>query len=138
LVENKSPKLIPNLIGYRRPVALKLAQEHSLRITTVGDGNIIVSQEPLPGSVNTGDERVLLITEQRYESQPGDKVVPDVIGLPLRNALNVLAIQRISAVVDGTGKVVQQKPAAGQPLKPNEQVLLFCESSIDVGKILAL
>ncbi|MBN1540878.1 PASTA domain-containing protein, partial [candidate division KSB1 bacterium] len=124
---------VPYLIGFNRELARELAQDAGLEIHWVGKGNIVVEQKPDPISSLSLDGRV-----QLWTAEADSRTVPNVEGLPIRNALNLLAANGIRAVVDGTGKVVKQQPSAGHDIKPGEQVLLRCESSIDLKKLIIL
>ncbi len=135
--ENMAKKRVPNLVGFRKPVAMKLARKENLNVKTVGSGKTVVAQQPEAGRVIDGDQNLVIVTEKQSGPQSLYSV-PYVVGLPLRNAINILAARNIRAVVDGSGRVVRQQPKAGQKIKSHEQVMLHCESSIDVGKLLAL
>ena len=71
-------------------------------------------------------------------NNPDERLVPKVEGLPIRNALALLNAQNIHAIIDGTGQVVQQQPAPGADITDDEHVLLRCESSVDVKKLIIL
>jgi cell division protein FtsI/penicillin-binding protein 2 len=120
-------KTVPSFIGLGKESAQRLAHETGFMVTFKGTGNIVTAQ-------HGPKESELILTLDT----PEGRMVPQVEGLPIRNALNLLAAQQIRAVVDGTGKVVQQQPAPGQVLTDDEHVLLRCESSLDVRKILIL
>jgi cell division protein FtsI/penicillin-binding protein 2 len=125
--------IVPNFIGMRKDAALKLAEKMKIKIKCAGQGNVIVSQTPLFGELlSHKDYLFLMTTEKRHNT------LPDVEGLPIRNALNLLASQGIKAVVDGTGLVLQQTPGPGTQVKTGEQVLLRCESSIDVHRLIVM
>jgi len=130
-------KRMPNLVGFRKPVAMKLARKENLNIKSVGNGKTVIAQQPEAGTSISENQDIIIVTERESLEQDYYSV-PYVVGLPLRNAINILAARNIRAVVDGSGRVVRQQPKAGQKIKPNEQVMLHCESSIDVGKLLTL
>lgn len=54
-------------------------------------------------------------------------VVPDVRGLSVRRALHILRQGRFNPVVNGSGTVINQIPAAGQPAKTGMKVTLQCQ-----------
>jgi cell division protein FtsI/penicillin-binding protein 2 len=128
---------VPNLVGWSKKAAQRWLHLRHMEMSAMGDGPIIVAQQPAAGTILEENQEIEVVTE-RTERKLEGIVVPQVIGLPLRRALNVLSARNIQAVVDGSGRVVRQQPLPGQRLGRNEQVLLHCESSIDVGHLLAL
>jgi len=53
--------------------------------------------------------------------------IPDVKGLSVRRAINILAAGKLEPVVNGQGTVVSQQPPAGQPAKAGMKVFLTCQ-----------
>ncbi|HNR67571.1 MAG TPA: penicillin-binding transpeptidase domain-containing protein [bacterium] len=133
VAENPVPVPVPVLIGFNRDVARNAAIKAGLKIKWMGSGDIVIEQKPDPNTLLGLEDEVVLWT-----AEADSRIVPNVEGLPIRNALNLLAANGIRAVVDGTGKVVKQQPFAGHEIKSDEQVLLRCESSIDLKKLIIL
>jgi len=133
--KNNDYVTVPSLIGLEIKVARRLLSELGLSMRTVGDGKIIASQQPFAGElVPQGSDLMLQLTPPCHNEE-GERLVPNVIGLNLREALNQLAVCGIEAIVDGSGKVVKQQPQSGSIITPNEQCLLRCESAIDLVKL---
>ncbi|MBN2356773.1 PASTA domain-containing protein [candidate division KSB1 bacterium] len=128
-------RIVPNFIGHAKSVAKNLAYAMDLKLHISGDDGIVISQSPKAGTKVTISGKVALVCKKQDPSQ-GPRPIPDVVGLPIRNALNVLAAENIKAVVNGSGRVVTQKPLAGRRLRNSEQVMLYCESSVDLRKLL--
>jgi membrane peptidoglycan carboxypeptidase len=55
-------------------------------------------------------------------------VVPDVRGFSLRRAVNLLGTGKLVPVVNGSGVVVSQSPAAGSSARPGMRVVLTCQA----------
>ena len=53
--------------------------------------------------------------------------VPDVKGYSVRRAVSILSQGKFEPVVSGSGIVVNQYPAAGQPVKAGARVTLICQ-----------
>ncbi len=138
MAHNQRPIRMPNLVGLSASAAEEWVEHAGLEVQTAGEGDIVLAQKPLAGKSISENETIMLSTQAGAARTEGIRVVPAVTGLPVRNALNLLAAAGIKAVVDGSGKVVQQKPSPGSRLKASEQVLLHCESSIDLRKLLVL
>jgi cell division protein FtsI (penicillin-binding protein 3) len=54
-------------------------------------------------------------------------VIPDVRGLSIRHAMNVLENILLEPVVNGSGVVVRQSPDVGQRVKPGTKIVLTCQ-----------
>ncbi|HOC89606.1 MAG TPA: PASTA domain-containing protein, partial [bacterium] len=128
-------RIVPNFVGFKRSAAVQMAGDLKIDLAITGRQGVIVEQQPRAGAVISVPATVKLVCKE----SPSDQVrhvVPRVTGLPIRNALNVLAAEGITAVVNGSGKVVSQQPPAGRRTNPGDQVLLVCESSVDLRKLL--
>jgi cell division protein FtsI (penicillin-binding protein 3) len=55
-------------------------------------------------------------------------IIPDVRGWTIRRAMALLSEAKFVPVVNGTGVVIAQSPAAGQPAKAGTVVTLTCQS----------
>lgn len=129
---------MPDFLGLSRRDALRLAQNQGLTIGSIGNGDVVVSQKPMRGSSVNRNEKVQLVTATSSGKTAKEVRVPNVLGLPMRNAINVLSASGVKAVPDGSGKVRKQKPLPGGILKPGEQVLLQGETSVDLRKLVSL
>ncbi len=54
-------------------------------------------------------------------------IIPDVKGCSVRKAIGILAMEKLQPVVNGSGTVVTQIPAAGQPAKKGMKIMLTCQ-----------
>jgi len=70
---------------------------------------------------------VKLLTKEPDTAPPGYAVVPDLRGMPMRRAINSLAIQRLEVSISGSGVVASQAPQAGQQVKLGTRVSVRCE-----------
>ncbi len=134
--KNDGPVVVPNLVGTTRDYVNDMVVDEHFIANISGSGDVILSQDPKPGTeLQEAKELFLSATDTKVEN---DSTVPDVTGLPLRNALNVLSLNGISVVVEGSGKVVKQTPKAGSTLKNKEQVLLHCETAINLKDLIVM
>ena len=130
-------KVVPNLVGTSRQEIEKIKLDEEFITNISGQGEYVLAQDPNPGTVvDQGAPELFLTTNQHQGDEKS--LVPNVTDLPLRNALNVLASRKIHAVVDGSGKVVKQKPAPGSRLEQGEQVLLQCETALNLKDLLVI
>jgi cell division protein FtsI (penicillin-binding protein 3) len=138
MLAKQSKRQAPNFIGYDRDEAKDAAEAADLHLAFSNKGDLVTGQVPKAGSLISADELIRLQCAPEQERDVTSRPVPNVLGLPIRSALNLLGEQGIHAVVTGSGRVVRQQPAAGSRLRATEQVLLQCESSVDLRKLLLL
>jgi len=89
------------------------------------DDFVVVGQEVLPGNV------LKLLTsspgiERNGKTAPMSEL-PDITGLSLRKAINVISGYGLEFSVSGWGKVLRQTPPPGTVPGQNTQISLFCE-----------
>ncbi len=53
--------------------------------------------------------------------------VPDMTGMSVRNALNMLSQAGLTATIDGYGLIVSQTPESGTPIQPGMSCHLICQ-----------
>lgn len=64
------------------------------------------------------------------DSANSENGVPNVTGLSVRRALNILMAKNYHPIIRGSGVVVQQKPDAGSPSQPGMSIMLVCQPLI--------
>jgi len=95
-----------------------------LRARFEGTGGRALAQSPPAGEAAERGAQVTV-----WLSAPGDSAsgrLPDLIGLPAREALRRLSLCQVAARIEGMGRVVRQLPAAGTPLPIAGQCRLWC------------
>lgn len=134
---NSDSIIVPNLIGFSKSAAHYVAQTDECQLFSVGNGDFVVSQKPSPGTL-VDKEAGIQIEANPEPAVQENIIVPDVTGLPVRNAMNVLAAKGIRFVLEGSGNVVKQQPGAGQKIGKQQQVLLRCATSVNLQDLLVL
>lgn len=81
----------------------------------------VSAQEPAARAIAMPGQPVRLVSRPT-DSKPTS--MPDLAGLPAREALFTLAAHGVSARLEGSGVVVRQVPAAGSPLA--QEAILIC------------
>ncbi|MDQ3193793.1 MAG: PASTA domain-containing protein, partial [Bacteroidota bacterium] len=54
--------------------------------------------------------------------------VPDVKNLSLRKAINTLLTEGFEVDINGSGKILEQFPAAGTSQLPRSRIILYCKN----------
>ncbi len=123
-----APVTVPD-VRLMRPegVRRELARE-GLRARFIGRGPRALAQAPAAGHAV---EKGAAITV--YLAAPDDsasKVMPDLAGLTIREALRVLSAVGMVPQVSGSGLVARQRPAPGAPLDPHADCMIWCRNGV--------
>lgn len=139
IIETSEPKvLMPNLINLRLEDAKEILIESKLNFEVVDDtldiknpniAKFIESQYPLPNErIALSDNSIIkLVVKSRQIPEDRLVVVPDVKNLSLRKAINVLLSEGFNADINGSGKIIEQSPAAGTKQLPKSKIMLYCK-----------
>ena len=119
---------LPDVRTMRADIARNLLVQRGLRTEMVGDGEIVLRQVPEPGGkIESGGLVTLFLTQREKLTANGYVETPDLRGLSIRRAINLLAIERMLAKVSGSGIVISQNPVPGEKVKVGTTVSLTCE-----------
>jgi len=94
---------VPDVTGMTVTQAMQQLKDRSFPVGVLGKGNKVLQQLPKGDSVLPATQRIYLLTD----TKPGN--VPDLTGLSLRDALEMCALLKVTATVEGEGYVVSQK-----------------------------
>ena len=112
---------IPDLRGVELGAARRVAERYGLRVMARGTGRVVIAQEPAPRSGVAQRSVVTLVTG----ADP--RRMPDLRGMSLRRAVNLLNEGRIRPRITGTGRVREQSPAPGAAIDNRIVASLRCE-----------
>ena len=68
--------------------------------------------------------------QKEHNNLPLDSIMPDVIGLSLRKGLQLINAYDLKVSIRGSGRIVAQNPASGEPIAVADNCELTLESSI--------
>ncbi len=131
---NKSV-VVPDVANLQLSIALKLLESQNLTADPIGTGKIVLTQEPLPGDSVMAGSKIKLIFEKKPEISEGYHLIPNVVGLPLRRAINRLTKEGFESVIYGSGTVISQSPDAGQVASQKTVVSIICSDNKLAGKM---
>lgn len=100
---NESVVTVPDVTELAVSQARLELVSRSLNLEVVGEGSTVLQQIPKPGANMPPTQRIYLITEERSKLK-----VPDLTGLPLRDALEICSLLELRCFVEGEGFVVSQ------------------------------
>ncbi|USB34497.1 penicillin-binding transpeptidase domain-containing protein [Paenibacillus sp. YPG26] len=94
----------PDLKGLQLRDAKSSLTKKGISFETLGKGSKIISQYPKAGTMMSSAQRVFLLTEESKSMQ-----IPDLTGVSLRDAMEILTLMQVSVTVNGEGYVSSQK-----------------------------
>ncbi|MDH7497340.1 MAG: stage V sporulation protein D [Syntrophomonadaceae bacterium] len=118
---------VPDVVGLDLTVARAALQDRALGVKVEGEGLLVWSQSPCPGSTaQRGDAVTVRLTTV---SRQGETVrVPDLAGKSLREAAETLERFGLRLQAQGYGIVRSQRPAPGSSTRPGATVQLTLTS----------
>jgi cell division protein FtsI/penicillin-binding protein 2 len=123
-----APVIVPDLRLLPAREAERRLAGQGLRARFEGQGPRALAQEPAAGQAAERGARVTVWLAAPDDS--GRHTLPDLTGLPLREALRELGRLQVQARISGRGLVVRQSPAPGSPLTPRTECQLWCEPGV--------
>jgi beta-lactam-binding protein with PASTA domain len=114
--------------------AQKVIENQGLIAYCTGDGKVIMTQDPKAGTiVKKGSSITLIVNNHQSVSKDQYRTVPNVIGLPLRRAINRLEFEGFLSRCSGSGIVTSQSPEPGIVASEKTVVSLVCEKQKDTA-----
>jgi membrane peptidoglycan carboxypeptidase len=114
----------PDLRLLPRREAEKRLADFGLRASFEGTGPRVLSQSPAAGiAVERGGAVVAFLSPPRDSL---GRVLPALVGLPIREALRLLSLRQVKVHLEGSGLVVRQEPAPGTALPLAGGCRLWC------------
>jgi stage V sporulation protein D (sporulation-specific penicillin-binding protein) len=124
--KSKQKKFItPNFLRMERWTALDHARRIGANAVCWGEEGQVVAQDPDPG-VPMGKDETLNLYIRPFGKEKQSEPVPDLRGLPIREAKRRAAAVGLSCVLKGSGVVMKQVPSPGARSR-HFTVTLYCE-----------
>ncbi len=121
--------VVPDICGSTPEQAKEILHARKISVEFEGEGSLIVNQSPEPGRiVEQGD--VVIAYLQDYPKTNSDSiiVVPDVVNMPLRDAIVRLSRAGINFRIEGSGIVVAQSPRKDCAISREDVCVLLCKA----------
>ena len=126
--ENRPLTTVPNVSHIQREIAEGILENSGLRVSVLGDGDIVYRQIPEAGKkVLRGESVQLTMNQSNAATLNGAIAVPDLRGMSVRRAINRLTAEKLDVAVVGSGVVVYHYPGANELAPPGTKVTLICE-----------
>ncbi len=128
--ENRTWANVPRLRGltYKKAVALLSNQE--IKFKTVGSGQWIIDQKPKGGAeLNKGSSITLVRSNSMIEQDTTNiaknyAIIPDLVGLSIRQAVHLINKQGFEVKIVGSGTVNGQYPEPGGEFKKGRTIIV--------------
>jgi cell division protein FtsI (penicillin-binding protein 3) len=120
-------RLVPDVVSLATGIAREILENRGFAVAQSGTGGVVRGQSPRAGTMVRKGATVTLAAMEPPVAAQGVSVVPDLRGMPLRRAINTLAVHQLDVGITGSGVVVSQHPAAGQKVKTGTRVQISCE-----------
>lgn len=116
--------VLPNVTGYSKEEAEKLLKSLKLSVEFNGNGDTIASQEPNAGTILEFSQSILLITDSPAKIDEATTLlsVPDLSGLSMRDATELLLRHGLNFTKVGSGTVFAQYPKSGEKVKQGQRI----------------
>ena len=114
--------IVPSLINLDINNAIDRLEPHGFSLRIEGEGELIISQTPKPGvKVPTGTTVIVYLGEEGEQHQD-EVTMPNLAGLSLREAGELLAILGLRLDAVGSGVVIAQEPPEGTKVKSGSTI----------------
>jgi cell division protein FtsI/penicillin-binding protein 2 len=120
--------IIPDVCNMQSSIAQQILENQNLVSQCIGNGTVIMSQDPHSGTIVKRGSTIRLIVNNRQIAAKNEfRTVPNVIGLSLRRAINRLGLEGFETHSYGSGIVISQSPESGVTASEKTIVSLTCE-----------
>lgn len=108
--QDRQTSEVPDVRGLNSDEAREILHRAGLRLQTTGNTGIVIEQTPPPGAwIEKGNEVSVKTKERKQEDEATtNNPRPDVRGMTLRRALNILHSAHVEVRILGSGVVVNQ------------------------------
>lgn len=133
-MEAEPKTYMPNLVNKTEAEAVQTVRAMNLTVKivyepTVQEGNFVIRQTPESGVEISEGETIEIVVSQESELQS----MPEVVGKTREEALKILSEAGLNAseiIADKSAnmeseEIVRQSPEAGQPVGPEERIVLY-------------
>jgi cell division protein FtsI/penicillin-binding protein 2 len=123
--------VVPSLRHRDVATCRAVLRDLGLRAQWEGKGEVVQRQYPEPGAqVSIGSTIVLELGTAEVVAEGERLLMPRLIGLTAREAVNRLTLLGMQVDVKGAGRVVRQKPAPGEAMRRGGRCTVECQSGV--------
>ncbi len=126
--------IVPNVLNMATAEAIAILKKKQIEYRMMGNGTFIFDQVPKSGAKINKKTKVLLYfdPEEQFLLNENSKIVlPNLKGLSVRKANQILTEMGLKLEAKGNGVAIEQQPAPGKILKPGSTVKVFFKLKVD-------
>lgn len=112
---------LAKLTGMNANSAIKIAKSKGLKVALRGSAHGIIKHQ------SPRENTLMLQGDSLYITSEIENSMPDLAGLPIKEALKMLELKGLQARFSGKGIVSSQSPKAGNPIKAGQEVKIQLE-----------
>ena len=131
--ESNIKVILPDFISKKVDVGKKIIEALGLDFDCTNDGDLIVKQNPAPGT-KVEQNTTVTFTLSNNNNNGKYTSVPKVVGFTIRDAVNHLSLKNLNVYIEGSGRVVKQVPAAGEKIRTGARCVIECEPIVDLSE----
>ena len=109
---------VPDVTGIAPSDAISAVKGAGLQCVLDGDGSRVIDQLPAPGALMPEKSLVMLYVDEDGPEAERRVCVPDLLGMAVGTAEELLGAYRLSLYIEGSGIAVSQFPPAGEMVVP--------------------
>lgn len=121
---NKEEVIVPNLLNRPIAEALALLQKSKINYRLIGRGSFVYDQVPKPGVKINRQTKVLIYfdPEEKYQSGKIKLILPNLKGLSVSKAEQLLSELGLNLEAQGNGIAVEQHPSSGTVVESGSKI----------------
>lgn len=120
--EQKVKVKVPNVVNYPLNEAVSRLTQAGLAYRAQGEGNIVYEQSPVAGAEVFNGTTVIINFDPPEKGNTGEVTVPNLQGLTVTEAADLLKKMDLHLEVGGTGLAQEQDPPPGRKVSKNTTV----------------
>ena len=129
---------VPNLINKRIDLALEIARKQGIELIVENEGDVVESQKLVRVQPNSSEIKLSVRLKKISLKREKFTRVPSVIGLSLGDAIAKMAQNHLKVYVQGSGRVVEQLPKAGEKIRSGGRCIIYCAPKIKIDEFESL
>lgn len=115
---------VPNFVNKTLSEVKKWAKMKGIGVKSDSKGELVIAQFPSQLTLSSDSNSIYITTHPKWEDKHEFKKIPNLKGMSLRQALNILKERGFKAQFEGRGVIQTQRPLPGKEVKSDRPVRL--------------
>jgi cell division protein FtsI/penicillin-binding protein 2 len=119
---------VPNILQQKFDIAKEIIEEAGFDFEKVGNGDKVIKQYPAANyNLSKGGTVKIYTINDSSANINSNNIMPSVVGLSIREALQKLNSNYLSITISGSGVIKSQDPVPGERIRRGMKCRLVCE-----------